>query len=99
MTYAFMHKIIKINQLSLSVRSLPAIDSAASCIPARRWCTVSTQEHAKCNWIRGAAYTLGIEPTVTCQLKNNMFECLADIRDNTGDFVVSQANYGYLGRQ
>ncbi|XP_045457100.1 transferrin-like [Melitaea cinxia] len=81
------------------IRSLPTIDSAASCIPARRWCTISPKEHEKCHWIRGAAYTLGIEPTVSCQLKNNMFDCLADIRDNTGDFVVSQANYGYLGRQ
>ncbi|XP_045457192.1 transferrin-like [Melitaea cinxia] len=83
----------------LKFRSLPTIDSAASCIPARRWCTISTQEHAKCDWIRGAAYTLGIEPTISCQLKNNMVDCLADIRDNSGDFVVSQANYGYLGRQ
>ncbi|CAH2101409.1 unnamed protein product [Euphydryas editha] len=82
-----------------SIRSLPGIDSSSSCIPARRWCTISAQEHAKCNWIRGAAYTLGIEPSLSCQQKNNMFECLADIRDNTADFVVSAANYGYLARQ
>ncbi|CAG4958040.1 unnamed protein product [Colias eurytheme] len=84
---------------SNNLRNLPSIDASPSCVPARRWCTVSPQEHTKCNWLQLAAYTLGIEPALSCQQRTNVFQCLADIRDNTADFIATPANYGYLARQ
>ncbi|XP_064075815.1 transferrin-like [Vanessa tameamea] len=82
-----------------NVRNFTTITGSSSCIPARRWCTISAQEHNKCTWIRSAAYTLGIEPAISCQQRSNIFECLTDIRDNTADFTVTPSNYGYLSRQ
>ncbi|XP_041968118.1 transferrin-like [Aricia agestis] len=81
------------------VRNIADISASTSCIPARRWCTISTQEQTKCQWLRAAAYVLGIEPHITCQQRNNIFECLADIRDRNADLIVSPSNYGYLSRQ
>ncbi|XP_061385026.1 transferrin-like [Danaus plexippus] len=80
-------------------RNFTAIDASSSCIPARRWCTISNEEHNKCSWVRASAYTLGIEPTISCQMRNNIFECLSDIKDNAADFIATPSNYGYLSRQ
>ncbi|XP_050676583.1 transferrin-like [Leptidea sinapis] len=82
-----------------NIRNITSIDAAPSCIPARRWCTISSQEHTKCTWVRTAAYSLGIEPAISCQQRSNIFECLRDIRDNNADFIAAPSNYGYIARQ
>ncbi|KPJ15423.1 Transferrin [Papilio machaon] len=82
-----------------AVRNITSIDATTSCLPARRWCTISAQEHTKCTWVRSAAYTLGIEPTVSCQQRTNTFECLQDIKEERADFIATPANYGYISRQ
>ncbi|XP_038221524.1 transferrin-like [Zerene cesonia] len=82
-----------------SLRNLPAMDASPSCVPARRWCTISPLEHTKCTWLQMAAHTLGIEPALSCQQRSDVFQCLTDIRDNTADFIATPANYGYLARQ
>ncbi|XP_072941383.1 transferrin-like [Epargyreus clarus] len=84
---------------SLSIRNITSMDATASCLPARRWCTLGTQEHAKCSWLRTAAYSLGIEPTISCQQRMNIFDCLADIKDNRADLIATPANYGFISRQ
>ncbi|XP_073964225.1 transferrin-like isoform X2 [Choristoneura fumiferana] len=81
------------------IRTVPSSHSATSCIPARNWCTVSEREFLKCQWVRSAAYTLGIQPTIACQQRNNYFECLRGVRDRQVDFLATPANYGYLARQ
>ncbi|RVE46379.1 hypothetical protein evm_009002 [Chilo suppressalis] len=80
------------------IRSIPAIDATASCLPARRWCTMSAAEHEKCTWIRTAAYTLGIQPAISCQQRANEFACLRDIRDGNADFISIDTHYGFLAR-
>ncbi|XP_045540913.1 transferrin [Papilio machaon] len=82
-----------------AVRNITSIDGTTSCLPPRRWCTISAQEHTKCTWVRSAAYTLGIEPTVSCQQRTNTFECLQDIKEERADFIATPANYGYISRQ
>ncbi|CAH2229536.1 jg17706 [Pararge aegeria aegeria] len=81
------------------IRNFTTIDASTSCMPIHRWCTISPQEHAKCTWVRNAAFTMGIEPYISCQQRATTFECLADIRDNAADFMATPANYGYLSRQ
>ncbi|CAG5036906.1 unnamed protein product [Parnassius apollo] len=81
------------------IRNITSIDAVASCLPARRWCTISDNEQTKCLWLRSAAYTLGIEPTISCQQRTNTFECLQDIKDNRADFIATPSNYGYISRQ
>ncbi|XP_045782178.1 transferrin-like [Maniola jurtina] len=80
-------------------RNLTTIDASSSCLPVHRWCTVNSQEHAKCMWLRNAAFVLGIEPVISCQMRATVFECLADIRNNAADFIATKANYGFLARQ
>ncbi|XP_047518992.1 melanotransferrin-like [Pieris napi] len=81
------------------MRNIPPIDASPSCIPARRWCTISESEHSKCLWVQLAAHTLGIEPAISCQLRRSIFECFAAIKDNTADFIAAPANYGFMARQ
>ncbi|KAJ0169835.1 hypothetical protein K1T71_014441 [Dendrolimus kikuchii] len=81
------------------IRSIPNIDSTASCLPARRWCTLSTLEQTKCSWARNAAYSLGLEPTISCQQRTSVLECLSDIQADRADFISSPSNYGFLARQ
>ncbi|XP_045530440.1 transferrin-like [Pieris brassicae] len=84
---------------SANLRNISAIDASPSCIPARRWCTISESEHSKCLWVQLAAHTLGIEPAISCQQRKSIFECFAAIKDNTADFIAAPANYGFLARQ
>ncbi|KAF9416625.1 hypothetical protein HW555_006055 [Spodoptera exigua] len=44
------------------IRSISNADASASCMPARRWCTISEAEMNKCSWVRAAAHTLGMYP-------------------------------------
>ncbi|VVC99307.1 unnamed protein product, partial [Leptidea sinapis] len=53
-------------------------------------------KHTKCTWVRTAAYSLGIEPAISCQQRSNIFECLRDIRDNNADFIAAPSNYAYV---
>lgn len=68
-------------------------------MPARRWCTTSAEENVKCNWVRRAAYTLGLLPVISCQQRQNVIQCLEDIREQRADFISTDSNYGYLARQ
>ncbi|CAK1556032.1 unnamed protein product [Leptosia nina] len=81
------------------LRNITAQDASPSCVPARRWCTISSLEHAKCTWLQLAVHTLGIEPAISCQQRLSSFDCLRDIKDNTADFIATPANYGYIARQ
>ncbi|CAH0730518.1 unnamed protein product, partial [Brenthis ino] len=80
-------------------RSFPTVDASSTCLSPLRWCTISNEEYNKCMWIRSAAHTLGIEPAISCQRRNNIFGCFSDIRNNTADFIAAASNYGYLTRQ
>ncbi|XP_048003548.1 transferrin-like isoform X2 [Leguminivora glycinivorella] len=80
-------------------RPLTSIDSATSCVPPRVWCVVSAQELAKCNWVRAAAYSLGIKPSISCVQRSDIFQCLRDVREKNVDFIATSSNYGYLARQ
>ncbi|CAB3222446.1 unnamed protein product [Arctia plantaginis] len=81
-----------------AIRQISPIESTSSCLPARRWCVISEPELLKCNWVRSASYVLGVQPPISCQLRRNILECLADIRDNNSDFIAAGSNYGYLAR-
>ncbi|KAI5631751.1 transferrin domain-containing protein [Phthorimaea operculella] len=81
-----------------TIRPIPSIDATSTCQPARRWCTVSAAEHTKCSWVRTAAYSLGIQPTIACQQRAHIFECLNDIKEGRADFVASSSNVGFLAR-
>ncbi|XP_028173245.1 transferrin-like, partial [Ostrinia furnacalis] len=82
-----------------AIRNIPSIDSAPSCLPARRWCTVSTLEQTKCTWVRNAAHSLGIQPPISCQQRASVFDCLDDIRESRSDFFSVDSHYGYLARR
>ncbi|GBP81943.1 Transferrin [Eumeta japonica] len=82
-----------------SGRTLPSIDSTSFCMQTQRWCITSEQEQLKCDWVRNALYTLGVEPALSCQLRQSPLHCLRDIRENNADFIAIDSNYGYLGRQ
>lgn len=82
-----------------SIRPINSIDSTASCLPSRRWCVLSNNELTKCNWVRTASYILGLQPTITCLLRSNVFDCLTDIKDDKADFISAESNYGYVARQ
>ncbi|KAJ2939485.1 hypothetical protein O0L34_g6306 [Tuta absoluta] len=81
-----------------AIRPIPSIDATSTCQPARRWCTVSSAEHTKCTWVRTAAYSLGIQPTIACLQRAHTFQCLDDIKEGRADFIASSSNYGYLAR-
>ncbi|XP_004927448.1 transferrin [Bombyx mori] len=81
------------------IRSIPAIDSTASCLPAQRWCTTNLNEQTKCSWVRASAYTLGIQPAISCQQRSSVFDCLTDIKESRADFIATPSNYGYIARQ
>ncbi|CAH1641971.1 unnamed protein product [Spodoptera littoralis] len=82
-----------------SFRPISNADASASCMPARRWCTVSEAELAKCNWVRGAAHILGIQPSITCLRRNTVLDCLSDVKAEQVDFLAISSTYGYLARQ
>ncbi|CAG9789826.1 unnamed protein product [Diatraea saccharalis] len=81
-----------------AIRPIPEIDATSSCVPARRWCTVSAAEQDKCTWLRAAAHSLGVRPAVACQQRAAVFECLRDIRDDRADFFSVDTHFGYLAR-
>ena len=82
-----------------TVRTISPAVSTSSCLPSRRWCTISAAEQIKCDWVRAAAHTLGIQPAISCQQRNTVIDCLADTRDDQTDFISIPSNYGYLARQ
>ncbi|CAH0698429.1 unnamed protein product [Spodoptera exigua] len=81
------------------IRSISNADASASCMPARRWCTISEAEMNKCSWVRAAAHTLGIQPAITCQRRNTILDCLSDVKAEQVDFLAIPSTYGYLARQ
>ncbi|XP_063898992.1 transferrin isoform X2 [Helicoverpa armigera] len=95
----FQDSPISLLNYTSAIRTISNIDSTASCMPARRWCTISTLEQTKCNWVRVSAHTLGVQPSIACQQRNSVLECLNDIKDDRADFISAPSNYGYLARQ
>ncbi|GBP75799.1 Transferrin [Eumeta japonica] len=81
-----------------SSRNLADIDVTSFCMPTQRWCTISEDEQRKCEWVRHALRTLGVEPALSCQRGQSPLHCLRDIRDNNADFIAIDSNYGYLAR-
>lgn len=81
------------------IRTISPAEATTSCLPARRWCTISEAEQTKCNWVRAAAHTLGIQPFIACQQRNTVLDCLSDTKDDQTDFIAIPSNYGYLARQ
>ncbi|XP_015597144.1 transferrin [Cephus cinctus] len=71
----------------------------SSCGNTIRWCTISTLETNKCNWIAKAAVTHGIEPQISCDQTNSTFHCFHDIADHKADIITIDSNYGHLARQ
>ncbi|XP_050559441.1 transferrin-like [Spodoptera frugiperda] len=82
-----------------SIRTISSAEASASCMPARRWCTISAEEDTKCNWVRSAAHVLGIQPAITCLRRNTILDCLSDIKAEQVDFLAIPTTYGYLARQ
>ncbi|XP_026749427.2 transferrin-like [Galleria mellonella] len=83
---------------SSQIRPLDIATSAA-CLTPRRWCTISALETTKCQWTAAAAYTLGIQPTISCERRNGVFDCLNDIKEGKADFSSVDSHYGFLARQ
>ncbi|XP_059044831.1 transferrin-like [Achroia grisella] len=75
------------------------IATSPACFSPRRWCTTSVAEQAKCLWTASAAYTLGIQPLITCERRSDVFDCLSDIKDGKADFFAVDSHYGFLARQ
>ncbi|KAM3956833.1 transferrin [Aphomia sociella] len=75
------------------------IATTAACLAPLRWCTVSVAENNKCTWAAAAAYTLGIQPTINCERRNTIFQCLDDIKEKRVDFIAVDSHYGFLARQ
>ncbi|GBP76371.1 Transferrin [Eumeta japonica] len=79
-------------------RNLADIDATSFCMPTQRWCTISEAEQRKCEWVRHALRTLGVEPALSCQQGQSPLHCLRDIQINNADFIATDSNYGYLAR-
>ncbi|KAG6463178.1 hypothetical protein O3G_MSEX013719 [Manduca sexta] len=81
-----------------NIRPMPNVESVVGCLPARRWCTRSAAEQSKCSWIRSAAHSLGLQPSLACLQRASVFECLEDIKNERADFISAPSNYGYIAR-
>ncbi|GBP81952.1 Transferrin [Eumeta japonica] len=79
-------------------RNLADIDATRFYMPTQRWCTISEAEQHKCEWVRHALHTLGVEPALSCQRGRSPLHCLWDIRAYNADFIAIDSNYGYSAR-
>ncbi|XP_053598322.1 transferrin [Microplitis demolitor] len=60
------------------------------CKPSRRikWCVASNLEDSKCQWIRDAAFSHGIEPAISCYQQPGREACIDAVQRNECDFFV-----------
>ncbi|CRK97686.1 CLUMA_CG011066, isoform A [Clunio marinus] len=79
------------------IRAVPvAIDVCANSL---RWCTHSYDEKEKCEVLRAAALTTGIQPLIICnEPRSDTVSCISDVSSNKADFVGIDSNFGYLAR-
>ncbi|XP_044594482.1 transferrin [Cotesia glomerata] len=61
------------------------------CMPSRRvkWCVASNLEDSKCQWIRDAAFSHGIEPAISCYQQPGRKACIEAVERNDCDIFVT----------
>ncbi|KAF5300806.1 hypothetical protein FQR65_LT09109 [Abscondita terminalis] len=64
-----------------------------------KWCTVSTAEQKKCEWLSQAAANIALQPSIKCVQSPNKFACLEDIKTGIVDVVAADAHFGYVSRK
>ncbi|XP_060809296.1 transferrin [Amyelois transitella] len=92
-------EITTVSNYTNNVRPIENLSTSSSCLAAVRWCTVSVAEMAKCEWLAASAYTLGIQPAISCERRADTFACLTDIRDRRSDLFSVDSHYGYIARK
>ncbi|XP_053623246.1 transferrin-like [Plodia interpunctella] len=82
-----------------SIRPIDRVDTSTNCLPAVRWCTVSSAELRKCSWLASAAHILGIQPTISCEQRAGNFLCISEITTSRSDVFSVDSHYGYIARK
>lgn len=94
-----VNNIVRLPDYVTPIRPIP-IAIEPSCPPAIRWCTHSYDDKEKCNVLRIAALTTGIQPNIICNdEKSDAVTCISDVSSNKADFVGIDSNFGYLARK
>ncbi|XP_054262165.1 transferrin-like isoform X2 [Macrosteles quadrilineatus] len=74
-------------------------ETRQACRGSVKWCTISGIETRKCEWLRAAVQTHGIQPSLDCVTASNEWECWANIRDGIANVVTVDTEYGYITRR
>ncbi|XP_044735615.1 transferrin-like isoform X2 [Chrysoperla carnea] len=99
-------KIIEVNTTNNIVayledknaRKIPS-PSEDKCKRNLKWCTVTTEEQDKCEWLSKSMISTGIRPEITCQLGANTIDCFKLISKGRADIISIDSNYGYIARK
>lgn len=64
-----------------------------------KWCTKSSEEYVKCEWLAQASLNRGLQPVIRCIQSSSELECLTDIQNKKADVITSSANLGYIAKR
>jgi len=74
-------------------------ETRQACQGSVKWCTSSTVETRKCEWLRAAVQTHGLQPPLDCVPASSEWECWANVRDGIANVVTVDTEYGYIARR
>ncbi|XP_031637288.1 transferrin-like [Contarinia nasturtii] len=78
-------------------RELPF--SQSLCSTQANWCTKSFEEKEKCDIVRVAGITTGIQPLIECNDPvGDAIHCLKEVNEERADFVAIDSSLGYIAR-
>lgn len=94
-----VNAIVRLPDYIGPIRTIP-ISDISTCPEPIKWCTHSYEEKLKCDVVKAAALTSGIQPEIICTPpKSDTVSCISDVSSGKADFVGIDSNYGYLARQ
>uniref|UniRef100_A0A1B6HWX7 Transferrin n=1 Tax=Homalodisca liturata TaxID=320908 RepID=A0A1B6HWX7_9HEMI len=74
-------------------------ETRQACSGSVKWCTVEKTEKQKCEWLKAAVQTHGIQPSIDCVEAKSNFECWGHVRDGIANIVTVDTEYGYIVRK
>ena len=64
-----------------------------------KWCTTSSKENEKCEWLQQAGVTQGIVPEIECVQGTSKLNCFEKIKNNEADVIGIDTNLGTIASQ